>query len=333
MHVKSGKWNLPPTRFTSVHAATGCFLRPKAVIQLQEHLDRACSLHLLPAVRSIAVLCALPTCGRRDRVVQRCDQHPGGCAQVYCLKHRHPSDHDCTKLKEHEQGIKDSEKEMEKKKEAIASKFTRASTSTSAPTVPTGKGSLSLEEKAALAKAKADQARAAIAEAKAKVAARTVTSKGSSPSGVIGTSSTSTPAGPKAKKASRVVSLIKLRKVAQGEDKIPASSRLHVYIRSPTFPVLDDKAVYVDKVMNPGALLEATWTVGRAMDKIVEWLKITVPKNEPFDAQKRFSIFHAKELEDLPELLSMPDRLQAISKVESGDIFYLAPADHPWPGK
>ncbi|KAG0082834.1 hypothetical protein BGZ93_010427 [Podila epicladia] len=186
-----------------------------------------------------------------------------------------------------------------------------------------GKGPLSPEEKAALAKAKADQARAAIAEAKAKVAARTVTVTGSNSSGTSGTSSTSTPAGPKVKKASRVVSLIKLRKVAQGEDKIPASSRLHVYIRSPTFPALGDKAVYVDK----------TWTVGRAMDKIVEWLKITVPNNEPFDAQKRFSIFHAKELEDLPELLSMPDRLQSIPKIESGDIFYLAPADHPWPGK
>ncbi|KAF9336208.1 hypothetical protein BG006_009372 [Podila minutissima] len=33
MHVKSGKRNLPPTQFTSVHAATGCFLHPRAVIQ------------------------------------------------------------------------------------------------------------------------------------------------------------------------------------------------------------------------------------------------------------------------------------------------------------
>ncbi|KAG0345923.1 hypothetical protein BG005_001037 [Podila minutissima] len=212
---------------------------------------------------------------------------------------------------------------MAKKKEAIASNFAGASTSVPAATVPTGKGPLSPEEKAALAKAKAEQARAAIAEAKAKVAARAVTAKGSSSSGTSGTSSATTPVGPKVKKASRVVSLIKLRKMAQGEDKIPASSRLHVYIRSPTFPVLDDKAVFVDK----------TWTVGRAMDKIIEWLKITAPKNEPFDAQKRFSIFHAKELEDPPELLSMPDRLQAISKIESGDIFYLAPADYPWPGK
>ncbi|KAF9211522.1 zinc finger, AN1-type domain [Podila verticillata] len=308
----------------SVHLCPRCdqlLLAPKGSdpsVILQEHLDRACSLHLLPTVHSIAVLCALPACGRRDRVVQKCDQPPGGCAQVYCLKHRHPSDHACTKLKEREQAIKDSEKDMQQKKEAIASKFCGVSAST--PTTPAA--NLSPDERAAAAKAKADQARAAIAEAKAKVAART-TAKGSTTSslGSGSASSATTPAGlPKIKKASRVVSLIKLRKVAQGEDKIPASSRLHVYIRSPTFPVLDDKAVFVDK----------TWTVGRTMDKIVEWLKITIPKNEPFDSQKRFSIFHAKEPEDPPELLIMQERLQVISKVESGDIFYLAPADHQW---
>lgn len=223
--------------------------------QLQEHLDRACSLHLLPTVHSIAVLCALPACGRRDRVVQKCDQLPGGCAQVYCLKHRHPSDHDCTKLKEREHAIKDSEKDMQQKKEAIASKFSGASAST--PTTPAA--NLSPDERAAAAKAKADQARAAIAEAKAKVAARS-TAKGSTTSslGSGSASSATTAAGlPKVKKASRVVSLIKLRKVAQGEDKIPASSRLHIYIRSPTFPVLDDKAVFVDKVMNTGTCVES----------------------------------------------------------------------------
>lgn len=176
---------------------------------------------------------------------------------MYCLKHRHPSDHACTKLKERELAAKVSEKEIEQKKEAIASKFSGAL----APTLTTpavGKGSLSPDERAAAAKAKADQARAAIAEAKAKVAART-TAKGSTTTslGSGSVSSTTTTAGPpKVKKASRVVSLIKLRKVAQGEDKIPASSRLHVYIRSPTFPVLDDKAVFVDKVMNTGACVE-----------------------------------------------------------------------------
>lgn len=155
---------------------------------------------------------------------------------------------------------------MAKKKEAIAIKFAGASTSVPAATVPTGKGPLSPEEKAALAKAKAEQARAAIAEAKAKVAARTVMAKGSSSSGTSGTSPATTPVGPKVKKASRVVSLIKLRKMAQGEDKIPASSRLHVYIRSPTFPVLDDKAVFVDKVMNPvpfggGGIIKGTFGI------------------------------------------------------------------------
>ncbi|KAF9344928.1 hypothetical protein BGX26_003741 [Mortierella sp. AD094] len=103
---------------------------------------------------------------------------------------------------------------------------------------------------------KAEAAKAAIAQAKANVAARTAASGAAPSSAPTSTSgaatgssvvSATTPAQPKVKKASRVVTLMKMRKSAQGEDKIPLSSRVYVYIRSPVFPNLDDKAVYVDK--------------------------------------------------------------------------------------
>ncbi|KAG0311573.1 hypothetical protein BGZ99_010076 [Dissophora globulifera] len=217
-------------------------------------------------------------------------------------------------------------------KAAIASKFAGLKSNSTTDTgagAGAGAGSGTLTkgdadaEKAKLMKAEA--AKTAIAEARARVAARSGSGSGSTTSGA--TATTSTPgvdspatAPPKVKKASRVVTVIKLKKTAQGEDKIPLSSRIYVSIRSPIFPQLDDKSVYVDK----------TWTVGRALDKIVEWLKVTVPKNEPFDAQKRFSIFHAKELGNTPAVLNMQDRLQQASQVESGDVFYLAPADWAW---
>ncbi|KAG0366144.1 hypothetical protein BGZ54_005739 [Gamsiella multidivaricata] len=171
---------------------------------------------------------------------------------------------------------------------------------------------------------RAEKAKAAIAEAKAKVAARNNaagTGVAAEAGGPTSTTKTMASTPPKVKKASRVVSVMKLKKIAQGEDKVPLSSRIYVSIRSPTFPHLDDKAVYIDK----------TWTVGRSLDKILEWLKIVVPKNEPFDAQKRFSIFHAKDIGDIPVVLNMQDRLQQMAQVESGDIFYLAPADCTWP--
>ncbi|ORY98420.1 hypothetical protein BCR41DRAFT_364080 [Lobosporangium transversale] len=116
-----------------------------------------------------------------------------------------------------------------------------------------------------------------------------------------------------------MVSVLKLIKSAQGEDKIPLNSRLYLHIRSPLYPQLNDKAVFVDK----------TWTVGRSLDKITEWFKITPPMNmhQSFDANKRLSIFHAKEPEDVPKLLAMQDRLQQLPSVESADTVYLAPAD------
>ncbi|KAG0283676.1 zinc finger, AN1-type domain [Linnemannia gamsii] len=290
---------------------------------LKEHLEAGCdkNLHNLPKVQSIAVLCALPKCNRRDRVVQTCPD----CSQTFCLPHRQPPDHNCPKIEERKRATEAEVARRQEIKDTIARKLTGSTTSTTGmTTTTTTTGSvLTPEEKQAQAKVKALAAKAAIAEAKAKIAARI--SSTMSPTGTTTTSSATvtTPAKPTVKKASRVVTVMKIKKTAVGEDKIPISSRVYVYIRSPVFPHLDDKSVYVDK----------TWTVGRSMDKIVEWLKITVPNNEPFDAQKRFSIFHAKELDDTPTILNMQDRLQQITTVESGDVFFLAPADWSWPTK
>ncbi|KAF9143197.1 zinc finger, AN1-type domain [Linnemannia schmuckeri] len=287
---------------------------------LKEHIEAGCSsnLHNLPKVQSIAVLCALPKCNRRDRVVQTCPD----CSQTFCLPHRQPSDHNCPKIEERKRVAETEVARRQGIKDTIARKLTGSTTGPTTAATTTG-STMTPEEKQAQTKAKAEAAKTAIAEAKAKIAARSTTTKSgatitATPSATIGT--TATPAQPKVRKASRVVTIMKIKKTAVGEDKIPISSRVYVYIRSPVFPQLDDKSVYVDK----------TWTVGRSMDKIVEWLKIAVPKNEPFEAQKRFSIFHAKELDDTPTILSMQDRLQQITTVESGDVFFLAPADWAW---
>ncbi|KAF8930517.1 hypothetical protein BGZ47_000501 [Haplosporangium gracile] len=287
---------------------------------LKEHIEARCgsNLHNLPKVQSIAILCALPKCNRRDRVVQTCPD----CSQTFCLPHRQPPDHNCPKIEERKRAAEAEVARRQEIKDTIARTLT-GSTTSATTVAATTRSTMAPEEKQTQAKVKAEAAKAAIAEAKAKIAARSTTAKSAAtitttPSAIIGT--TAAPAQPKVKKASRVVIVMKIKKTAVGEDKIPISSRVYVYIRSPVFPQLNDKAVYVDK----------TWTVGRSMDKIVEWLKVAIPKHEPFDAQKRFSIFHAKELDDTPTILNMQDRLQQITTVESGDVFFLAPADWAW---
>ncbi|KAI1317679.1 hypothetical protein EDD11_007985 [Mortierella claussenii] len=308
------------------------------VVIIKEHQDSGCTLHLLPTVQSIAVPCARIGCHRRDRVVQTCPD----CGQTFCLSHRHASDHACPKIQELQL---QAQAEIQRKKDiktTIQNKFAApeslASSATATAAAQTIENSLqdATRDKSEMARAKAEAAKMAIADAKAKVAARNAVSAaipalppGSSLSSPSSSAlpltddtepvkvAASATVAPKPKKASRIVSVMKLKKYAQGEDKIPLSSRVYVSIKSSSFPQLNDKAVYLDK----------TWTVGRSFDKIIEWLKMQVPKNEPFDAQKRFSIFHAKELEDTPTLLNMQDRLQQTGQVESGDIFYLAPAD------
>ncbi|KAF8977855.1 hypothetical protein BGZ46_007072 [Entomortierella lignicola] len=297
---------------------------PKII--LRQHQESGCTKHLLPPVKSIAVQCERARCTRRDRVVQTCPE----CKHTFCLRHRHATDHECPSIDERKQRI---EAEAQKKKDmqaAIKEKFTGETVN--AKSAVDEQKQKTDEQIASEKIKKAEAAKAAIAQAKANVAARTSASENSSSASSSSTpkattaesvvaSTANSPAQPKVvKKASRVVTLMKMRKTAQGEDKIPVSSRVYVYIRSPVFPNLDDKAVYVDK----------TWTLGRSLDKIVAWLKVTVPKNEPFDAQKRFSIFHAKEIEDTPILLNLQDRLEQVSIVENGDIFFLAPADWEW---
>ncbi|KAG0223196.1 hypothetical protein BGX31_008643 [Mortierella sp. GBA43] len=267
---------------------------------LREHQESDCNAHLLPPVQSVAVPCT--HCKRSHRVVQTCP----GCSNVYCLRHRHGFDHDCSKLKEIKGLEQKAQEEIEQKKAAIANTFGTTKN-------VKAKGEDDEEQKAEEAKARAEAAKAAIALAKANVEARKSGATPATPSAKTGPSAGSTPKVT----ASRIVTVTKLKKIAQGEDKVPISSRIYVSIRSPLFPQFNDKAVYMDK----------TWTVGRTLDKIISWLKIAVPKNEPFDAQKRFSIFHAKEIDDTPILLDMQDR---VSAVKSGDIFHLALAD--WEG-
>ncbi|KAF9131487.1 hypothetical protein BGW39_001733 [Mortierella sp. 14UC] len=292
---------------------------------------------------TVGAHCDSVSCQSLDFLPFQC----GFCQKTFCSSHRLPSDHACSnwsmeahansvqvcplceKLlltpKQHdpatiiEERKRLAEIEVARRqgiKNTIAQKLTGSSAAINS-TASTGTSILP-EEKQVQAKAKAEAAKMAIAEAKAKIAIRNSTAKAATTAASTATiNATTAPAPPKVKKSSRVVTVMKIKKTAQGEDKIPLSSRIYVYIRSPVFPQLDDKSVYVDK----------TWTVGRSMDKIVEWLKIALPTNEPFDAQKRFSIFHAKELGDTPTLLNMQERLQQIAGVESGDVFFLAPAD------
>ncbi|KAF9196589.1 hypothetical protein BGZ50_009104 [Haplosporangium sp. Z 11] len=283
--------------------------------------DHACTQWSLETHANSVQLC--PRC---DRLLLTPKKHNPATIlkehQDRACSHRHPTDHACPKIEERRLAAEVEQKKKLDIRDAVAKKFTGT---TSTVTGAASASSKTDEEKQAAAKIKSEAARAVIEEAKAKVAARNAATKSStSPANSItpgpkssaaGTSAASTTTKPK--KASRVVSLIKLKKIAKGEDKIPLSSRIYVYIRSPVFPQLDDKAVFIDK----------SWTVGRSMDKIVEWLKIAMPKNEPFVAEKRFSIFHAKENGDTPVILDMQERIQQLPQVESGDIFFLATAD------
>ncbi|KAF9364655.1 hypothetical protein BGX34_000826 [Mortierella sp. NVP85] len=230
--------------------------------------------------------------------------------------------HECSKISELEQEAQAKNQKTQALKASIADTFVGKDKT------PDGKHQQRAEDevqKAEKAKARADAAKAALAAAKARAAARTAASTSGSASSTapVTTGKPPAPVAPKVKKVSRVVTVAKLRKNAQGESTIQEGSRIYVFIRSPTYPELDEKAVYVDKA----------WNVGRTLDRVVNLLKFNVPKSDDFDAQKRLSIFHGKEPEDIPTILNMQDRLQEISSLENGDILHVAPADWEWPTK
>ncbi|KAF9940675.1 hypothetical protein BGZ65_006417 [Modicella reniformis] len=204
------------------------------------------------------------------------------CSKTFCLQHRHGLDHECSKIEERKQEADTENQRKKDLKAEIANRFGVKENNQH--------GVENAKEKVNRTKERAEAAKAAIAEAKSKIAARKASALSGSTSGTAATTVAAAPP-PKVNKVSRVVLVMKLKKVAQGEDKIPLSSRIYVSIRSPVHPQLDDKAIYVDK---------------------------------------RFSIFHAKEVEDIPIIINMSDRLQQVSSLENGDIFYLASAD--WEG-
>lgn len=182
---------------------------------MKEHIEAGCSnnLHNLPKVQSIAVLCALPKCNRRDRVVQTCPD----CSQTFCLPHRQPPDHNCPKIEERKLAVEAEAARRQEIKDTIARKLTGSTTGVTT-TAGTTRTTMTPEEKQAQAKVKAEAAKAAIAEAKAKIAARTSSTKSgtttnTTPSATT-TSAIATPAPPRVKKASRVVTVMKIKKTA-----------------------------------------------------------------------------------------------------------------------
>ncbi|CAG8560498.1 6010_t:CDS:2 [Acaulospora morrowiae] len=70
---------------------------------LDEHLKSNCTLHLLSSPPSVSrKKCDLKECNNKSSdvgvmVYVICD----GCGETFCLKHRHPSTHQCTSLNDH----------------------------------------------------------------------------------------------------------------------------------------------------------------------------------------------------------------------------------------
>ncbi|KAK3822788.1 MAG: hypothetical protein J3Q66DRAFT_366015 [Benniella sp.] len=326
-HVCS-QWSME-SHANSVHLCPKCermVLVPKqhdSATVLREHQDSDCSIHLLPPVQSIAVLCSHRNCNRQDRVVVTCPD----CSKIFCLRHRHGTNHECSKINELEQEAQAKNQKMQALKASIADTFVGKDKT------PDGKHQQRAEDeiqKAEKTKARADAAKAALAAAKARAAARTAASTSGSASSTIPVTTGKPPApvAPKVKKASRVVTVAKLRKNAQSWMK-----KRSTWIRCDTTRLASGK-LNTDLVVYANARYDIkAWNVGRTLDKVVNLLKFNVPKSDDFDAQKRLSIFHGKEPEDIPTILNMQDRLQEISSIENGDIFHVAPADWEWPTK
>ncbi|KAF9586431.1 hypothetical protein BGW38_005040 [Lunasporangiospora selenospora] len=73
-----------------------------------------------------------------------------------------------------------------------------------------------------------------------------------------------------------------------------------------------------------------SWSIGRALDYIVNLLNLSQAKEISLDAEKRLTIFHAKEAGDIPAALTMQSCLGDLKQIEDGDLFFMAPADWSW---
>ncbi|KAF9168173.1 hypothetical protein DFQ26_001066 [Actinomortierella ambigua] len=311
-------------------------------LTLQEHLDSQCTRHLLPPVASTTIPCNKAGCKRQDRVVAHCLD----CEHTYCLGHRHPADHDCVGLARKKDQQAQRKAEIRQVMAKHAGKFPQreeggeAATATATATVGSSQGDgSSLHEKKDKKETKAKpklSAREIIEAAKAKVAQRSSTTAAAAAapiananasttartSAIVASSAaaakaTTTAEKPKVKRPSRAMALIQLRKVAQGDPKVTGAQRIYLHTRSPTVQGVTGKSVFLDR----------TWTVGKALDRMIDILKVVPAKPDPNNPDKHLSIFHAKEEDSEPVLIPMSTTIKDISGIESGDLFYIAFSD------
>jgi len=174
----------------------------------------------MPEIESIALPCSLEGCKRRDRVVATCPD----CNLTFCLGHRHPSDHRCSHLDTLKIQAEEERENRQRIRESVAKKF---GTTAAAASTSVTRSKEDEESRQAAAKAKAEAAKAAIAAAKLKVAARNQSAKDATPaSAPLSTKPAASIPKPSVKKASRVVSLLKLRKIAQVQTQLADKSTL-----------------------------------------------------------------------------------------------------------
>ncbi|KAF9975983.1 hypothetical protein BGZ73_000148 [Actinomortierella ambigua] len=314
-------------------------------LTLQEHLDSQCVRHLLPPVASTAIPCGKVGCNRQSRVVATCP----GCDTAYCLDHRHPSDHDCVSLAQKKDQEAQRKAEIRQLMDKHAGKFPQREREGQGAIAAVGSGSGSSPSQQQVVRSGAETnmkdntkktkptAKEIIEAAKAKVALRNTTTTATTTTTSAGPAATldakaatdakvkaaavATTAGttekPKTKRPSRAMALIQLRKVAQGDPKVTGVQRIYLYTRSPIIQGMTGKSVFLDK----------TWTVGKALDRMIDILKVVSPKPDPSNPDKRLSVFHAKDEDSEPMLLSMSMVIKDIPGIENGDILHVAFSD------
>lgn len=197
---------------------------------LAKHLESKCTLYLYPpngtSIQKVKRDCFVKGCKDIDPRVG--PVHCDGCDQDFCLRHRHPSSHNCKSLGNDEQRKLD-------RKTAAQEKLAKTFTSVLTPKKRT---------------------------------APITTKKGG------------------------MVELMKIKSQAKGQDNVPATCRIYIYVQHPkeSKSTVESIPVYFDKKIS----------VGRALDLVADICKVNNKNNvlSPSDSQ-RLELYKCPDMEVL----------------------------------
>ncbi|KAK9767977.1 hypothetical protein K7432_001747 [Basidiobolus ranarum] len=98
---------------------------------LREHIESNCKRHvrILPSIKQ---KCQFSTCGQSESVVSLCLY----CTSVYCLKHRHAADHECSSKEDNANKAQEKRKNIQDLISKNIKKSTSTTSTTSVPSKP-----------------------------------------------------------------------------------------------------------------------------------------------------------------------------------------------------